>query len=131
MFKNLKKWFYLHILKRKYYRVGSCNACGRCCQKIYVKHKQVIQTEEEFEQLRKMHPFYTYLKIIDKDETGLVFECENLDKNTHKCKIHKNRPGICRRYPQEEVFETDKFSQYSHLSISSLESRLILTHLWV
>lgn len=42
--------------------------------------------------------------MIDKDETGLVFECTNLDPVTHKCKIHKNRPGICRRYPQEELF---------------------------
>ena len=104
MFKTLKKWFYLYILRRKYYRVGSCNACGKCCQKIYVKHRHVIQTEEEFEQLKSMHDFYTYLKVVDKDETGLVFECENLDKETHKCKIHKKRPGICRRYPQEELF---------------------------
>ena len=44
IFRNLKKFFYLYILRRKYYRVGHCNACGRCCQKIYVKHKNVIQT---------------------------------------------------------------------------------------
>ena len=44
------------------------------------------------------------LKIIDKDETGIVFECMNLDKETNRCKIHKKRPGICRRYPQEELF---------------------------
>ena len=104
MFKALKKLFYLHILKRKYYRVGKCNACGRCCQKIYVKHKGVIQTEEEFNRLRLLHPFYAGLKIIDKDETGLVFECTHLDKETKKCTIHKKRPGICRRYPQEELF---------------------------
>lgn len=104
MFKTIKKWFYLYVLKRKYYRVGSCNACGRCCQKIYVKHKQVIQTEAEFERLKRQHSFYTYLKVVDKDETGLVFECENLDKETKKCKIHGKRPGICRRYPQEELF---------------------------
>ena len=48
--------------------------------------------------------FYTYLKVIGKDETGLVFECMNLDEETHLCKIHKHRPGICRRYPQEELF---------------------------
>ena len=104
MFKKLKKFFYIHVLGRKYYRVGQCNACGRCCQKIYVKHKNVIQTEEEFKRLKLLHPFYTYLKVIGKYETGLVFECTNLDKETHKCKIHKNRPGICRRYPQEELF---------------------------
>ena len=44
------------------------------------------------------------MKVIDKDETGLVFECMNLDPETHKCRIHKTRPGICRRYPQEELF---------------------------
>ena len=104
MFQKLKKWYFLHILKRKYYRVGSCNACGRCCQKIYVKHKEIIQTKEEFEKLKTMHVFYTYLKVVDKDETGLVFECKNLDTTTNKCKIHKKRPGICRRYPQEELF---------------------------
>lgn len=104
MFKKIKKFFYLYILKRKYYRTGSCNACGRCCEKIYVKHKQVVQTEAEFERLKKQHSFYTYLRVIDKDDTGLVFECTNLDKETRKCKIHKKRPGICRRYPQEELF---------------------------
>ena len=68
------------------------------------KHKGVIQTEEEFKRLQRLHPFYTYLKVIDQDETGLVFECTNLDKETKKCKIHKKRPGICRRYPQEELY---------------------------
>ena len=88
MFKKIKKFFYLYILRRKYYRVGSCNACGRCCQKIYVKHKDVIQTEDEFKRLQLLHPFYTFLIIIDKVETGLVFECTNLVKETMRCKIH-------------------------------------------
>lgn len=105
MFKKLKKFFYSKILRRKYYRTGHCLGCGRCCTKIYVQHaKGVIQTEEEFERLRHMHRFYTYLNVIGKDETGLVFECTNLDSETHHCKIHKTRPGICRRYPQEEIF---------------------------
>ena len=104
MFDKIKKFYYLKILGRKYFRTGSCRSCGRCCQKIYVKHREIIQTEQEFKKLQTQHPFYTYLKIIGKDETGLVFECQNLDKETHKCKIHKKRPGICRRYPQEELF---------------------------
>ena len=102
---KLRKFILSKILKRKYYRTGKCKACGKCCTKIYVKHfKHVIQDEEEFKKLQYLHRFYTYLKVIDKDETGLVFECQNLDKETHKCKIHKTRPGICRRYPQEELF---------------------------
>lgn len=102
---NIRKFILSKILGRKYYRTGKCKACGKCCTKIYVKHyKHVIQDEEEFKKLQYLHRFYTYLKVIDKDETGLVFECQNLDPVTHKCKIHKSRPGICRRYPQEELF---------------------------
>lgn len=102
---EIKKFILSRILGRKYYRTGHCNACGKCCRQIYVKHyKHVIQDEEEFKKLQYLHRFYTYLKIIGKDEIGLVFECTNLDPVTQKCKIHKNRPGICRRYPQEELF---------------------------
>jgi len=105
MLKRLKKFFYTKILKRKYYRSGKCNGCGRCCHQIYVKHsKGVIQNEEDFERLKHQHRFYSYLKVCGKDEIGLIFECQNLDKETHQCKIHKSRPSICRRYPQEEIF---------------------------
>lgn len=104
MFKLLKRFFYTKLLKRKYYRTGKCNGCGRCCRKIYVKNfKHVINDEKEFEKLQYLHRFYSYLKIIGKDETGLIFECTNLNPETNKCKIHKSRPGICRRYPQEEL----------------------------
>ena len=51
-----------------------------------------------------MHVFYSYLTIVDKDDTGLVFSCSNYDEKNGICKIHKYRPGICRRYPQEELF---------------------------
>lgn len=64
----------------------------------------MIQDEKEFEKLKLLHRFYTYLTVIDTDETGLVFSCTNLDSETNLCKAHKNRPGICRRYPQEELF---------------------------
>ena len=102
---EIRKFILSKVLHKHYYRTGKCKACGKCCTKIYVKHfKHVIQDEEEFKKLQYLHRFYTYLKVIDKDETGLVFECQNLDKETHKCKIHKSRPGICRRYPQEELF---------------------------
>ena len=105
MFLKLKKWFLSTILRRKYYRTGKCNACGKCCTHIYVKHyRHVIQDENEFKKLQFLHNFYANLKVIDKDDIGLVFECQNLDPETHKCKIHSSRPGICRRYPQEELF---------------------------
>ncbi len=101
---KIKKIYYKHVLRRKYYRSGECLRCGLCCQKIYVRHKSVIQTEEEFERLKKLHPFYTYLEVVDKDELGLVFKCTKFDEEKHICTIHKERCGICRRYPSEQIF---------------------------
>lgn len=101
----IKKIVHRKLLKRHYYRSGHCNCCGSCCQKIYVRHKKsVINSEEEFIKLQKLHPFYTYLEIIDKDDLGLVFKCNNFDFENKICTIHKDRPGICRRYPSEQIF---------------------------
>lgn len=101
-----KKFFYKYILKRKYYRYGKCNRCGDCCSKIYVNHqKDIIKTTEEFEKLKKLHPFYTFLEVVDKDDNGLVFKCNKFDKEKRICTIHKYRPGICRRYPSEVILK--------------------------
>ena len=105
MFKKIKKWILLNILHKHYYRTGKCKGCGQCCTHIYVKHfKHVLKDEKEFEKLQYLHSFYAHLKIIGKDEDGLIFECDRLDPETRKCKIHFFRPAICRRYPQEELF---------------------------
>ena len=126
MFKNLKKFFYKNILRRTYYRTGKCTGCGECCRQIYVRHiKNVVQTEEEFEKLKLLHPFYTYLKVTGKDDIGLIFECQKLDKETNRCTIHKKRPGICRRYPVEAIFmmggELGKNCGYKFIPIESFD----------
>ena len=105
MFEKVKKFIYAKILKKHYWRTGKCKGCGMCCTHIYVKHfKHVLKDEKEFKRLQYLHKFYSDLKIIGKDELGLIFECTNLDPETKRCKIHFWRPGICRRYPQEELF---------------------------
>lgn len=102
---KFEKFFALKVLGRKYLRTGKCNGCGRCCQKIYIRHsKNIIKNHEEFERLKPLHFFYRYLKVIDKDESGLVFECTKLNKETGKCTAYKHRALICRQYPMEEIF---------------------------
>ena len=105
--KSIKKFIGNKILRRTYERTGKCLACGKCCTHIYVRHtKDVISSEEEFERLKNLHPFYSYLEVIGKDETGLIFKCTKQDEETKLCTIHANRPLICRKYPQEELFMT-------------------------
>ena len=102
----IKKFFHKNILRRTYYRHGQCNRCGACCQRIYVRHaKGVVKEESEFKKLQKLHPFYTYLEVIDSDDLGLVFKCNMFDKENKMCTIHNDRPGICRRYPSEQIFK--------------------------
>jgi len=102
---KFKRFILSKILKKHYIRTGKCKGCGECCTHIYVKHfKHVLQDEKEFEKLQCLFSFYSGLKIIGKDELGLIFECTHLDPKTKRCKIHFRRPGICRRYPQEELF---------------------------
>ena len=74
---KLKKEYHLKILKKRYYRHGKCAMCGACCENIYVRqHNSVIQTDEEFEEIKKTdnYIFYQYIKVIGKDEFGLIFE---------------------------------------------------------
>lgn len=105
MFEKLKKFIWAKVFRKHYWRTGKCKGCGQCCTHIYVKHfKHVLKDEKEFEKLQGLFSFYSGLKIIGKDELGLIFECKHLDSETKKCKIHFWRPPICRRYPQEELF---------------------------
>ena len=105
MLKKFKDWFFYNILRKKYYRSGHCLGCGRCCEKIYVKHgKSVLTDASHFFKLKSMHNFYNDLELLGKDENGLIFACKNLDKESRKCKIHPFRSKICRSYPQEEIF---------------------------
>lgn len=107
IYNNFKKFFCLKILKKKYYRTGSCNGCGKCCENIYVNHgkKGFIKSIEEFNRLKLFHSFYRNLDVIGSDELGLTFKCRHLDPNTRKCTIHFFRPPICRNYPMEEIFK--------------------------
>lgn len=107
IFEKIKKYYHLKVLKRKYYRLGKCVKCGCCCENIYVRHKgKVIQTQEEFEQIKKTdnYSFYKHITPINKDDFGLIFSCDKFDKEKRLCKDHKHRPSICKNYPSEEIF---------------------------
>lgn len=105
IYDNFNRLIAYYVLKKQYMRRGVCKSCGKCCESIYVRHSGgVIKTEEEFERLQSTHFFYGYLNIIDKNEQGLVFECTKLDKNTGRCTAYSSRAHICRKYPQEEMF---------------------------
>lgn len=107
LFKKIKKFYYLKILKKKYYKFGTCLKCGCCCENIYVRHDgKVIKEIAEFERIKEIDPysFYKHITVVGVDEFGLLFSCNKFDKEKRLCTDHKNRPSICRNYPSEEIF---------------------------
>ena len=110
MKEKLKNLFFKikrHLSKlagKKYIRKGSCKGCGACCRNIHVRNGSIIiKDEEEFLKLQKIHFFYEYLEIADKNEMGLIFRCKKLGEDG-RCKAYKQRALICRQYPMEEIF---------------------------
>lgn len=102
---KLLKFIHSKILGRKYMRRGKCKSCGKCCTGIHIRHaKNFIKDEEEFEKLKKLHYFYNFLEIVEKNELGLVFACTKLDRETGKCTVYNQRAVLCRTYPQEDIF---------------------------
>ena len=107
LLEKIKKFYYLKILKRRYYRYGKCNMCGRCCKNIYVWHeKKVISSKEEFEKIKNKssYSFYKHIRITGNDDFGLIFSCDKFDEEKKLCKDHKKRPSICKNYPNEKIF---------------------------
>ncbi len=107
IFEKIKKYYHLKVLKKRYYRLGSCAQCGCCCENIYIRHHgNVIQNEDEFKKIQKTddYSFYKHISIIGKDDFGLIFSCNKFDKEHRLCTDHKNRPTICKNYPSEEIF---------------------------
>ena len=91
MLEKIKKFIYAKILKKHYWRTGKCKGCGQCCTHIYVKHfKHVLKDEKEFHKLQYLHKFYSDLKIIGKDELGLIVPFKEVLSNVEKRNKRKN-----------------------------------------
>ena len=78
--------------------------CGECCKKMLVglnerdikRIKSLGFKEEEFVSKDFFNSKKSFLK---KNEKGWCVFLSKDGKGKYSCKIHKNRPEICRQYP--------------------------------
>ena len=69
-----------------------CVRCGKCCHVF----KKPIKNKEE---VLKAHEKETGFKLNKADvQIILAGPCEHFDEKTHKCKIYKDRPELCKEY---------------------------------
>ena len=92
-------WFKITGQKRKYFRVGKCLRCGKCCRNIGILLEgKKIKKMEQFEELVKKEPEYKIFKAHGKAQDGtIIFSCTK--QNGNLCSMHDKRPEICRDYP--------------------------------
>lgn len=79
---------------------GECLRCAKCCRYMFCKD---LSSEHEFAFLQFIYPEYRRFKIAGKDEFGnFVITCTLIDKD-NLCPVHKDRPGVCKKYPSKKV----------------------------
>lgn len=85
-----------------------CNVCGLCCKAIvYPKAKIDLDDNEPSERFVKI-----YWKRLSKTDALRInprlkminykvyfYRCRKFDRYTNLCRIHDQRPDICRNYP--------------------------------
>lgn len=100
---------------------GNCKQCGQCCKDISLDVWGVTETSILETDINKRlknaigewviaNPYFDFTKvkkIIITDESIHVqgVNCRALVKKNGKyfCKIHKNRPQLCKDYPNENT----------------------------
>jgi len=84
----------------KYVRKGGCRQCGECCRNIvFIVGDKKIQTETQFELIKKWDKHYCNFYISGKDTDGaLLFTCRELSDD-NKCRVYHFRSILCRMYP--------------------------------
>ena len=95
------KFIYDCKFSAKYVVKGKCKACGKCCRSIvFYDGKELIKTEEQFEQAKLKNKRMNLFKISGIDETdgALTFVCKSLGEDG-KCKDYFFRSMFCREYP--------------------------------
>lgn len=78
--------------------------CGECCKKtlVDVSSKDITRIKKrgynENEFLMK-YPFNEKRLFLKKDENGWCVFLEKDKDGKYTCKIHKDRPEVCQKYP--------------------------------
>ena len=92
----------------RYRLTGSCNGCGRCCE------TPVVQASTLTFRLRSLrwlalawHRWINGFVLVDQDRRHklFVFRCTHYDPATKQCDSYDSRPGMCRDYPRNLLYE--------------------------
>lgn len=86
---------------------GKCCACGACCE------TPMIQTIAPFFYLKTLRWLFLFwhrqvngfelIREVRKERT-FIFKCTHFDPETKYCDSYSSRPGMCRDYPRNILY---------------------------
>ncbi len=87
---------------------GHCSGCGACCR------SPMIRTYAIFFYFRSLRWLYLWwhctingFELIEEDriERTFTFRCTHLVPETQQCDSYSSRPGMCRDYPRNLLYD--------------------------
>lgn len=119
--KRLARFFYeadlaLHRRRRRsagerpYDLGGACRLCAKCCEAPAIAPVWPVRRLRSARRLfllwqRAVNGFH-FLRE-DRAHRVFVFRCEHFDRITRRCDSYETRPGVCRDYPRNLMWQTE------------------------
>ncbi len=91
-----------------YKLAGSCNGCGKCCETPVVQASTPVFRVRSLRWLALWwHRVVNGFELVDEDRRFklFVFRCTHYDPVTKLCDSYDSRPGMCRDYPRNLLYE--------------------------
>jgi len=96
--------FIMRLQGRSRFRlVGSCQGCGRCCEKPSMPVGVLVFRLRSCRWLfLRWHELVNGFEFVAEDREERIFEfrCRHFDPETRRCDSYESRPGMCRDYPR-------------------------------
>ena len=101
---------------------GECNGCGKCCETPVI---QILPLFYRFRTIRRaLIGWQRHINGFeyvgsDRNNCAFIFRCTHFDHESRKCDSYGNRPGICRDYPKNLVYDTNPefFPECGHYAV--------------
>jgi superkiller protein 3 len=93
------------ILVKAWERSGSCKQTGMCCNAVNLSFEgRPINSEQELQQVVLQDASFAQWMPRGMDARGqALFQCKHVQGNV--CGIYKDRPNLCRQYPQKPGYK--------------------------
>jgi len=96
-----------------------CNKCGKCCEAIPIRYskKDLRDALREGTQIQSARFILANWIRISKKEAKRInpnlkgytmiwfYRCTQYDTENHRCKVYRDRPNVCKKFPKYSKFD--------------------------